>query len=438
MSAAAHDDALIYVEICLQKDRTNSEAHDIKGLILQQQGKLDEALISFNTALSCNARNADALLHKAALLKDAGFVTALANLLPQIQRLPAQPACANPLPMRDKSKAMDAHQPREIQQPNQEYEAGNQKFIAKLADLSREVNELRLRVTVVERRMDTLESRMGIIEEKIYTLEHSMAILHRVVGDINERAKQATHDSELVDLLLERRKINEREQQIKRFNKHPDLADFYHALLSEMSATYIAALVIASQKVGMQASNTYSRAAGAVDAVLALLPVIGTLASRLTQGVALVIDTRQNAVDRNKQLRIKDVTSTTEEFDNIALRVAVQLTLAHEKRILALNRAAVPNDWKTRMAGLLADGLDGLITSFIADNSTVAKLWGRAEAQAIITHLQEPRIAENYRFEEEQGEHGSPSRKRRLFDISGLVFKTHAPNYLKARLMATQ
>jgi hypothetical protein len=128
--------------------------------------------------------------------------------------------------------------------PTQEFEAGGQKFTDKLTEMLKEIEMLKQRVSVVEIRVESLESRMDILEKKVYTLEHSMLIVNRSLNDIDQRITQFTDDKDLADLRLERQKITERGQQIKRFNKQSDLADYYHALLSEMSATYIAALKI--------------------------------------------------------------------------------------------------------------------------------------------------------------------------------------------------
>lgn len=410
-----------YIDICIQKDNTFKYAHDVKGLILQKQGKLDEALSSFNQALVCDPGYADALLHKADLLEKAGCARALMHTLEQARRIKLTDYDKD-LKSKYATDGAGTKQAMEARFPTQEYQSGDQKLDAKLSELTLAIAGLNHRVDGVERRVDTLESRMTILETKVYTLEHSMTILRQTVSDIDARLKQVTDDNDLVDLLLERRKMAEREHQIKRFNKQADLSDFYHALLSEMSAIFIATMAISSNEIERQGTHTATQAGDAVGVALSLLPVVGTLASRLTKGIGIVVDTRQNVIDKNKLLRIKEVVPTVEEFDKIALRVAVQLTLANETRILQLNGANVPRDWKAQAGRVLTDGLEGLMATFINDNSTLAKLWGRAEAQAIITHLQEPKVAENYRYEEEQGARGTPAHKSRLSVVANSIF----------------
>jgi hypothetical protein len=171
----------------------------------------------------------------------------------------------------------------------------------------------------------------------------------------------------------------------------------------------------------MNGSTKYTQASNAAGVLIQLIPMIGPLASSLTNGIAVVADTIGNVRTQNDLLRIKELAPTVDEFDRIAMRVAVQLTLAHETQIRALHGAVVPVNWKTHVRSI-GSGLEGFIASFIADNNTLAKLWGRAEAQGIITHLQQPHVAENYRYEDEQDDFS------RLSVVANSIFATrHQP-----------
>lgn len=420
-----YDVALRYADISISKDPNCKSAHNTRGRILQKVGRLDEALQSFDAALACDTGYADAALHRAEVLKEIAKLTGdfgnVTEALSQAQKI-EKTDYDQKLKARYEAEAKAAKQDTKVELPKPEYEAGDQKFLAKLAEMQKEIEKLKERVTIVEEKIETLESRMSILDKKVYDLEHSMTIIHDSLQKIDEQLKNNPNSNDMADLLLERKKIVEREKEIKRFNQNPDLADYYHALLSEISAAYIVAQVISTEKIEMKTSSNYQKAASAVNTLVALIPVVGSLATQLITGIATVADSAQNAKDKNALLRIRLVAPTTQEFDKIALRIAVQLTLENEKTIVALKQAMVPSDWKTRVLSLI-DGMDELITSFIADNDTLAKLLGRKEGQAVITHLQAPRVAENYRFAEETGESGSPYRKSRNSVIAHSIFE---------------
>jgi len=89
------------------------------------------------------------------------------------------------------------------------------------------------------------------------------------------------------------------------------------------------------------------------------------------------------------------VVSTITEFDQIALRISVESTLAHKFQLIAMKGARVEeDDWRSMM-GSVVGGIEQMMTDFLKVNETKAKLLGRADGQKVILYLQQEAVAEN-------------------------------------------
>jgi tetratricopeptide (TPR) repeat protein len=422
LSLGQYDLALKYANIAIDKDPKYKYSHDSKGLILQKQGKLEAALDSFNNALDIDPNYADATLHK---LELAAQIAQLAGKVGNVEAVEKDIEAAKHLQKSDfdaKYKAELEARARaagdkdvKIELPKQEFEAGDQKFIERLNKLERQLSMTNRKlaateekVGVIEEKVKTLESRMDIFDTKLYTLSHSMDIIKRSMADIDqkvedEKIKNSPNQSMLKDLAQERAKLIAREKHVKEFNRNPDLRHYYNSLLSEIEASYIAAQAVGSGSLKAKETESYSKAAGYIGALLELVPVVGQLASNVIGGIGATADIHQNATNRNELLRIREISPTIEDFDKIALRVAVEFTLANQDAIRALNKAEVTKDWKSHV-GAITGGLEELITSFIKDNETQAKLLGRAQGHKVINYLKEEAIAENLGITEAEEE----------------------------------
>jgi hypothetical protein len=154
-----------------------------------------------------------------------------------------------------------------------------------------------------------------------------------------------------------------------------------------------------SGKLQQEKSEKYGKAAGYAGKIIALIPVVGQAASTLITGVAYALDLKANVKEQAAFMRIRNLAPSVVEFDQIAIRVAVESTLKNQEVLGKLKGAEVPRDWKSKLKSL-KDGLEGLMTEFLKDNETQAKVLGRLDAYKVIAHLQEEAVAENYSMEE--------------------------------------
>ena len=79
----------------------------------------------------------------------------------------------------------------------------------------------------------------------------------------------------------------------------------------------------------------------------------------------------------------------------------------------------MPSDWKAKIGGL-KDGLEGLITKFLEDNKTQAKVLGRLDAYKVIAYLKKEAVTEGLAALEDEAE-SSPTRKRKVSLIGSQI-----------------
>lgn len=254
---------------------------------------------------------------------------------------------------------------------------------------------------------------MDIFEKKVYSLNDAMNFLNVSLSQLDEKiSKSSSDESVLCDIRQEREQILSRQQCIKDFNRNPDLRHYYFALLSEIEANYIAAQAVASGSVSREKSGSYY-----FGCVVALILMVGELGSNIVHGAGYVADSYKNTVDKRNLLHIRDLSPTVEDFDQIALIIAVEITLKKREGIESLQRAVIPSDWKSMMKTVLTVDVDGM-EIFLGDNQTQAKVLGRSDAFAIISYLQEEAVAENLNMD---GDDSMSSKKSRHSVIADLI-----------------
>lgn len=341
------------------------------------------------------------------------MIAELAKQANDLQTVVAEATKAQHLPKTDydaKKKqeleqiARAAKQETQVELPKVEFEAGSREYFQKLEEI---LQQFKAQIGVHEVRLDAHDIRLDIIEERLDLLEGRVLGLEDSLGMIraaSERLEQeisaaGSSSAQVQQLLAQQVKLKEREGHIKAFNRNADQRHYFYALLSEMESAYLAAQVMKSGKLQQEKSEKYGKAAGYAGKIISLIPVIGQAASTLVSGVAYALDLKSCVKEQNAFMRIRNLAPSVVEFDQIAIRVAVESTLRNQEVLGKLNGAEVPRDWKTKLKAL-KDGLEGLMTEFLKDNETQAKVLGRLDAYKVIAHLQEEAVAENYSTEE--------------------------------------
>jgi len=268
------------------------------------------------------------------------------------------------------------------------------------------------KVDVLDGRVGVIETRMDMLEGRVHNLEDSMNIINASIVDIErrrreEKEKDSPNQRVLGELAIERRRVERREAHILEFNRDPDLRHYYTSLLSEIEAMYIAAQAVASGRI---AQNKF-KAGKYLGNVASIIPIVGNLASQVISGVGSVAFMSQNLNIRRHLQRIRDVAPTIEEFDKIALRVAVDMTLANRDSILSLKGAEIPSNWRSKLRSVAQD-MKQKVTKFVEDNRTQAKLLGRAHGHMVIDYLQQEAVAENLQYVEPSPEDARTYRRR--------------------------
>lgn len=366
-----YEQGLQYADMAIAKDARYKFAYKVKGLLLNGQDKFTEALQCFDTALEIDPGYADAQLFKIdtlilvnkALAEQSATTSTGNSTTVDTSALEKELSTAATLQKSDfdeqyrqelVAKALSAgDQNVKIVLPPAEYEAGSASLLQKVEEMRAEVASLRVTVDEHSRQLQTIFKRLDILDNLVYSLAHSMKIIKANVTDVNNqiadlKRNDPNNNIRLQELLAEKEKLVIREKHIKEINKQPDLRQYYHTLLSEIEAAYIAAQAIASGQVDMTplASSNVSKAASYLSTVATLVPMVGHIASAVISKAGKLYDVYYQTNIKLELARIRDLASTVDEFDRIAVRIAVALTLRNKATIEALQGAVMPKDMK--------------------------------------------------------------------------------------------
>ena len=492
--------AIEYGEETIKRDKEYKFAYNILGQALIKEGKLNRALRIFDEALEIDPDYDDVAIHKIELLSqiaqkeqdmlqkakisqqavialNAANNTKISNFNQNLIEHQKQNAQAGAIKMSQaiRRNSLNNAQAQEIikasadvkiELPKEEYEHGSKKreerlnqledIIAKLTqniaqntqDIKKtdekalsakyQAQQAMAKVEEVEIRVDRLEDRFNILDGRIYKLEDSINIVEADIKDINHKISQNQHNQPLLnDLAYDLKKANHRKDMVKYFNQNPDLADYYHSLLTEINSFYIAALAVKSEQVDKSRIKNYSKVTDFIAPMATLLPAYGELASKLISATGYAADLKTNIADKRNLLRLCDLTPSMAEFDQIAMRLAIMMTNENLNKITKLNKEQVPTNWKSYLnTQILSDGIEGIMTKNMSDNQSKAALLGKIDAHQIIKHLQEPRVAENLKYKEDQ-DHSTPNYKRKESIIAQTITSNVKQNIKQKQTITT-
>lgn len=362
-----YEQGLQYADLAISKDSRYKFAYKVKGLLLNGQDKFTEAIQCFDDALAIDPGYADVQLLKieTLILSNKALASESASASGPSDTTALERELSNATTLQKSgfdeqyrqelvAKALSAgDQNVKIVLPASEYEAGSASLLQKVEEMRVEVAALRVTVDEHTKQLQTIFKRLDILDNLVYSLAHSMNIIKANVTEVNNsiaelKKNDPNNNERLQELLAEKQKLVVRERHIKEINKQPDLRQYYHTLLSELEAAYIAAQAIASGQVDMTplASSNVSKAASYLSTVATLIPMVGHIASAVVSKAGKLYDVYYQTNIKLELARIRDLASTVDEFDRIAVRVAVALTLRNKVKIEALNQAVLPKDMK--------------------------------------------------------------------------------------------
>lgn len=432
--------AVALTEKIIRNDPSYKYAYDTLGLARYKQGFLDKALTAFDRALACDPGYADASIHRLEI------IAAISRQTNDFSNFADECSRANGLKKTDydekkkrelEAVAKESRTLREgdlsegkVELPKTELEAGTAAYTQQIANIQRQLNEHSNQLQILRERVHMLEERVDILDGRMLELKDSLSIIKSATDVLDQKRREMSPTDPLLQkLMYERRKLEEREQLIKSFNRDPDQRHYYNAFLSEFERAYMAAQVMATEKFVANKSEIYGKAADYVENYLKLIPVVGEILSKGVIVIAGLADMRNTIRGRIEFMRILNLASSLESFDQIAIRLAVECTCRNRNRIALLRGERVPDDWKMKVRSFRDGGVEGLMTQFLKDNETLAKVLGRCDAYKAIAHLQQEAVSENYATLEDDGDDKPfPRRKASLIslEIAETVVKVNA------------
>jgi tetratricopeptide (TPR) repeat protein len=420
-----YDSGIKYIDEVIEKDINYKYAYNAKGLILKEMGKPEEALKAFDQALVCDAGYADAMVNKIELETEIARKTQdFTSTFKELKRAKTlqQTDYDEKLSGRYKKSEKDDQEDYsildgKIEIPRQKFESGSLEYHNEVykrilllegevllareeaRDTERKTDALEKEILLIKEeariarkerdflrtKINLLEERIDLLEGKTLTIEDSLKIVENFQSN-----KEILWDREAMDKFIEkRRKADIRKSQIQKIEKNPKLRDYYNALFSEMEAMYIA---VQARHSGIISREGYT-GDSYISSAISLFPVVGELASKIIAGIGHTIGKYKDMQDDNMENEIRKLTSNITEFDQIALRVALQLTSDNKKQIEELNDDKIPLDVQSRLKKRPTQLVERLLTIFIKNNSTPAQFLGRYHAQEIIYYLQQKNVA---------------------------------------------
>jgi hypothetical protein len=190
-------------------------------------------------------------------------------------------------------------------------------------------------------------------------------------------------------------------------------------------------------------SSKVSKAASFLGKAATLIPVVGQIAGALLKSAGQLYNVYHCSLAKVELNRIRDVAPTVTEFDRIAVRIAVEMTLKHRRTLLLLKQTKTPQDakyyasifvgqsinvdaWARSAKFRGKDGLSAMIKAYVADKDTQAKILGRADAQKALCHLQGDSMADNLcydDFDEERAAHPELKYRTRHSFVAASIVK---------------
>jgi len=257
-------------------------------------------------------------------------------------------------------------------------------------------------IQLIENRLDRIEQRLDILDGKLLTLADSMKIIDNQLQIIDQQASQGNSSSR-GELSLDKIKAQSRRKLIQEFDQNPDLKDFYQNLISHLNNVYLAAKVVQSNIVVSQSTDKFQKGSKVLSSCCEAIPVIGDVASQIVGFAGSFADSYQNAVNKQKLLRITQLCDSISEFENIALRIAVEITNANKSQIIKLNQAKIKANWKSYLKTAITEDAQTAFLKYLDRNNSQASILGIAKANQIISYLTNPEIARDLRRTDSQG-----------------------------------
>jgi tetratricopeptide (TPR) repeat protein len=430
--------ALEYSDIVIAKDPEYKFAYLTKALALQKQGKLNDSLEVLIQALTIDSSYADAKLAKIELLTKIaedeakkGNKVSFENIAKKViedfrdaQETKPSTYDQDYIARKTAELILAGIKDVKIELPKQEFQIGdarfNQELALRLKKLESLVKSQGIKLDLHQDRLNQIENRLDILDDKVLTLEYSMNIIDADIRSLNEKITANQGNSELIaELELDKSKAQARRNIVREFNANPDLGDYYHHLLSELTAIYIASKAIESEQITREKTEIYAKGTSYLASACELIPVIGNLAGQIVSFAGSSADAYQNAVNKEDLLKITKLTSSISEFDQIAIRIAIQLTTQNQAEIIRLNQAKIPTNWQSYLTTAITQDLESAISQYLSPDKSQASLAGKKSAHDVIQYLQKNRNAETLRFEEQTGQGQQLQRKESV--ISGKI-----------------
>eukprot|EP01059_Diplonema_ambulator_P008874 TRINITY_DN18648_c0_g1_i1.p1 TRINITY_DN18648_c0_g1~~TRINITY_DN18648_c0_g1_i1.p1 ORF type:complete len:368 (+),score=105.12 TRINITY_DN18648_c0_g1_i1:37-1104(+) len=249
----------------------------------------------------------------------------------------------------------------------------------------------------LENRTKDLEERCDVFDGKAFSWEKCLEIQSKAIKDLETSMMALDSDVKKSEEILEA--INAEsalKAEILRLHFNQDCKRYYTTLITELESAYVAAMVMKTGGFEKKQVRKYESAVGYLKFVIQLVPVAGTIANTLIDKGMEKINYVATRESHAKLMRVADIASTTTEFDRIAVRLSIALTLKNEEYLRNLKEAPLPSSWYTNIS--LKSPINSVLEWYMKDIQTVAEHRAKTDALRIISFLEKEAVVLNEKF----------------------------------------
>jgi tetratricopeptide (TPR) repeat protein len=449
--------ALDYANRAVAIDENYKYAYYYKASALERIGRVNEGILVLDDVLKIDYSYGDAIIkrmemiidlvrnNKLILEKSSFIEKEISNIqnFKNIKRTNFDNNIKEELEIRSKisSTILDDNN---INLPATRYDVGTKPYLEKLKNIQADLNnEFKLYKTPIAKNSsnnndfknfaknenlddDNIKILNGI-DAGLLDFAHSFYVIEDAINNLNnsikkEQEKPNVNQPYINELMATKNREQLMKDKLILLSQNKDVADFYAAFLTEISAFYVSALALKSGKIAQEKSNKIQTAGdyllkGAEFAsdLIGIVPIIGNIASKAIGLVTEAIDSYKNISNRLELQKLLNLAKNISEFDKIAEPLALIVTEHYQNQIKSFQGQNI----KESYLEVAMNGLETVIEKYLNKEQSKAGLFGKTMAHQAIRYMQTDE-AKNFSYIKDDNR-GTVDFKPREFIIADLI-----------------
>jgi len=314
--------------------------------------------------------------------------------------------------------------------------------------------KLEIRQDKLEVDQHSLEKRVKTLEEiridrigRLMTMDQIMAIFKSEIKKLSEEESLFSQDSLVVeDSEIKRNKDRDEfyEKKIEEIKQNELYSDYYSSLVSELNSLYFATMVVKNDVIKTNESEKYQKIAAYLKVLYSFIPIVGPLVEGFVDVVALTIDKCKDILTKEKMERFAQLAEGVGEFEQISLRLAINLMDYDEIKKRSMSAiallggsnvrdaifsringqiASLGNDDEVEFAKCNSRWFELAKNTYLGSSEKIGSVLGRLDAIRIIALIQEKEFVKNILDESQEKKSNGDIRRVKSIIAESIVEK---------------